>query len=26
MDSTTVLPPGWRGAVDRFANLVLERG
>ncbi len=24
--STTVLPPGWRGVVDRIGNLVLERG
>ena len=24
MDSTTVLPPGWAGAVDPFANLLLE--
>lgn len=25
MDSTTVVPPGWRGAVDGQGNLVLER-
>jgi N-methylhydantoinase A len=24
-DATTVVPPGWRGAVDRFRNLVLRR-
>jgi len=24
-DATTVLPPGWRGTVDGFGNLVLER-
>jgi len=24
MDSTTVLPPGWGGAVDPFGNLLLE--
>ncbi len=24
--STTVIPPGWRGTVDRIGNLVLERG
>ena len=24
--STTVLPPGWSGVVDRIGNLVLERG
>ncbi|MCH2509830.1 MAG: hydantoinase/oxoprolinase family protein [Dehalococcoidia bacterium] len=24
MDSTTVLPPGWAGAVDPFGNLLLE--
>ena len=24
LDSTTVIPPGWRGAVDRLGNLVLE--
>ncbi|HUD87165.1 MAG TPA: hydantoinase/oxoprolinase family protein [Xanthobacteraceae bacterium] len=24
-DATTVVPPGWRAAVDRFANLILER-
>ena len=24
MDTTTVVPPGWRGAVDAFGNLVLE--
>ena len=26
MDTTTVAPPGWRGAVDPFGNLVLEPG
>jgi N-methylhydantoinase A len=25
MDSTTVVPPGWRGEVDAMGNLVLER-
>jgi len=25
MDSTTVVPPGWRGEVDAIGNLVLER-
>lgn len=25
MDSTTVVPPGWAGEVDRFGNLVLRR-
>ena len=25
LDSTTVIPPGWHGAVDRVGNLVLER-
>lgn len=25
MDATTALPPGWRGVVDRWGNLVLER-
>ena len=24
-DATTVVPPGWRGRVDGFRNLVLER-
>jgi N-methylhydantoinase A len=24
-DATTVVPPGWRASVDRFANLILER-
>ena len=24
--STTVIPPGWRGIIDRIGNLVLERG
>jgi N-methylhydantoinase A len=24
-DATTVIPPGWRGRVDHFRNLVLER-
>jgi N-methylhydantoinase A len=24
MDSTTLVPPGWRAGVDRHANLVLE--
>ena len=24
-DATTVIPPGWRGRVDGFRNLVLER-
>ncbi|MFQ5936610.1 MAG: redox-regulated ATPase YchF [Acidiferrobacterales bacterium] len=26
MDATTALPPGWRGAVDAWGNLVLESG
>jgi N-methylhydantoinase A len=26
MDATTAVPPGWRGAVDRWGNLVLESG
>lgn len=26
MDSTTVIPPGWRGTVDPRGNLVLSRG
>jgi N-methylhydantoinase A len=26
MDTTTVVPPGWAGAVDTFGNLVLEPG
>ncbi len=26
MDATTAVPPGWRGAVDPFGNLVLESG
>ena len=25
MDSPTVLPPGWKGVVDAFGNLLLER-
>jgi N-methylhydantoinase A len=25
VDSTTVVPPGWRGTVDAWGNLVLER-
>jgi N-methylhydantoinase A len=25
-DATTVVPPGWRAHVDRFANLILEHG
>jgi N-methylhydantoinase A len=25
-DSTVVLPPGWRGRVDQYGSLVLERG
>ena len=25
LDSTTVIPPGWRGRVDRVGNLVLEQ-
>jgi N-methylhydantoinase A len=25
LDATTVVPPGWRGVVDRYGNLVLER-
>jgi N-methylhydantoinase A len=24
-DATTVVPPGWRAAVDAFGNLILER-
>ena len=24
-DATTVIPPGWRGSVDTFGNLILER-
>ena len=24
MDSTTVVPPGWKGAIDAFGNLLLE--
>jgi N-methylhydantoinase A/oxoprolinase/acetone carboxylase beta subunit len=24
-DATTVVPPGWRGTVDGFGNLILER-
>tara|TARA_B100001750_G_C15256842_1_gene470639 strand:- start:323 stop:613 length:291 start_codon:yes stop_codon:yes gene_type:complete len=24
MDSTTVIPPGWKGAIDTFGNLLLE--
>ena len=24
-DATTVVPPGWRGRVDAFRNLILER-
>ena len=24
MDATTVVPPGWGGAVDPFGNLLLE--
>jgi N-methylhydantoinase A len=24
-DATTVIPPGWSGATDRFGNLVLTR-
>jgi N-methylhydantoinase A len=26
VDATTVIPPGWCGRIDRFSNLVLERG
>jgi N-methylhydantoinase A len=26
MDSTTVIPPGWRAIVDGWLNLVLEPG
>ena len=26
MDSTTVVPPGWKGMVDTFGNLLLEPG
>ena len=26
LDSTTVIPPGWQGRVDRIGNLVLEVG
>jgi len=25
VDATTVVPPGWRGVVDAWGNLVLER-
>jgi len=25
-DSTTVLPPGWRGKIDGYRNLILSRG
>ena len=25
MDSTTYVPPGWRGQVDAYMNLLLER-
>jgi N-methylhydantoinase A len=25
-DATTVVPAGWRASVDRYANLILERG
>jgi N-methylhydantoinase A len=25
-DATTVIPPGWRGRVDGYRNLILERG
>ena len=25
-DATTVVPPGWHAAVDRYGNLILERG
>ncbi len=25
LDATSVVPPGWRAAVDRFGNLILER-
>ena len=25
LDATTVVPPGWRAAVDSFGNLILER-
>jgi N-methylhydantoinase A len=25
-DATTVVPPGWRASVDRYGNLILERG
>ena len=24
-DATTIIPPGWRGRVDTFGNLILER-
>ncbi|MEK9693772.1 MAG: hypothetical protein VW235_12665, partial [Rhodospirillaceae bacterium] len=24
-DSTTVLPPGWRGKIDGYRNLILSR-
>ena len=24
-DATTVIPAGWRGHVDRYRNLILER-
>jgi N-methylhydantoinase A len=26
LDATTVIPPGWLGAVDGWGNLLLERG
>ena len=26
LDTTTVVPPGWRGEVDAYGNLLLERG
>jgi len=25
-DATTVVPPGWRAFVDRYGNLILQRG
>jgi N-methylhydantoinase A len=25
LDATTVVPPGWRGVVDAWGNLVLEK-
>ena len=25
-DATSVVPPGWRASVDRYGNLILERG